>query len=162
VAGLFKRTVYTGLRDTTLRHEMRKHLDNVNISNAALIHELNQLIIQESERQNKLQYKHSVSQISPTCTPLEINTVKEAVKNDLASEMKSLRLEVTKLKEMVEQNPIVVKTQTATSQSRSGCTDCQAAGKRCNHCWTCGGSGHRRHQCPNRKPRSSGNSSGST
>jgi hypothetical protein len=77
----------------------------VKISHAALMHELNQIIIQESERQNKLQYKTPVSQISPTCTPLEINTVKEAVKNDLASEMKSLRLDVTKLKEMVEQNP---------------------------------------------------------
>jgi predicted secreted protein len=83
VAGLFRRTVYTGLRDRTLRHEMRTHLDNVNISDAAFMHELNQLIIQESERQNKLQYKHSVSQLSPACTPLKINTVKEAVKMTL-------------------------------------------------------------------------------
>jgi hypothetical protein len=50
VAGLFRRTVYTGLRDTTLRHEMRKHLDNVKLLDAVLMHELNQLIIQESER----------------------------------------------------------------------------------------------------------------
>lgn len=50
VAGLFRRTVYTGLRDTTLRHKMNAHLDNVKISDATLMHELNQIIIQESER----------------------------------------------------------------------------------------------------------------
>jgi hypothetical protein len=54
VDGICRRTVYTGLRNPKLRHEMIKHLDNVKISDAALMHELNQLIIQESERQNTL------------------------------------------------------------------------------------------------------------
>ena len=134
VAGLFRRTVYTGLRDRTLRHEMRKHLDNVAISDAALMHELNQIIIQESEKQNKLQSKHSVSQISSTA--LEINSVKEAVKNDIASEMKTLRLEMTKLKELVGCSQSDARTQPTNSRSRSGCDVCQSTGKRCDHCWT--------------------------
>ena len=160
VAGLFRRTVYTGLRDTTLRHEMRKHLCNVAISDAALMCELNQSIIQESERQNKLQSKHSVSQIS--CTSLEINSVKEAVKNDLASEIKSLRLEMTKLKELVGCSQSDVRAKPTNSRSRPGCDVCQSTGKHCDHCWTCGGSRHRRQQCPNNKPHPSGNRSGSS
>lgn len=160
VAGLFRRTVYTGLRDTTLRHEMRKHLDNVAISDAGLMHELNQIIIQESERQSKLQSKHSVSQIS--CTSLEINSVKEAVKNDLASEIKSLRLEMTKLKELVGCSQSDVRAKPTNSRSRPGCDVCQSTGKHCDHCWTCGGSGHRRQHCPNKKPHPSGNRSGSS
>lgn len=161
VAGLFRRTVYTGLRDTTLRHEMKAHLDNVKITDATLMHELNQITIQESERHNKLQAKHSVSQINSNS--VEINAVKEEVKNDLASEIKSLRIEMTALKKMVEQSPNTAKAQ--PTPSRSGprsCTDCQSVGKRCNHCWNCGGSGHRRQECPSKKFKLSGNSSGST
>ena len=56
---------------------MRKNLDN----GAMLMHELNQIVIQESERQNILHSKHSASQI--ISTSLEINSVKEAVKNDM-------------------------------------------------------------------------------
>uniref|UniRef100_A0A8W8NPX7 CCHC-type domain-containing protein n=1 Tax=Magallana gigas TaxID=29159 RepID=A0A8W8NPX7_MAGGI len=161
VAGLFRRTVYTGLRDTTLRHEMKAHLDNVKITDATLMHELNQITIQESERHNKLQAKHSVSQINSNS--VEINAVKEEVKNDLASEIKSLRIEMTALKKMVEQSPNTAKAQ--PTPSRSGprsCTDCQSVGRRCNHCWNCGGSGHRRQECPSKKFKLSGNSSGST
>lgn len=161
VAGLFRRTVYTGLRDTTLRHEMNAHLDNVKISDATLMHELNQIIIQESERHNKLQSKHSVSQLNSNS--VEINAVKEEVKNDLASEIKSLRIEMTALKKMVEQSPNAASAQ--PTPSRSGprsCTDCQSASKRCNHRWNCGGSGHRRKECPSKKFNLSGNSSEST
>ena len=50
---------------------MRKNLDKGSISDAALMHELNQMVIQESERQNILHSKHSASQI--ISTSLEIN-----------------------------------------------------------------------------------------
>ena len=60
---------------------MRKNWDNVAISDAALMHELNKMIIQESERQAILLSKDMVSRI--ISTSLEINSGKEAVKNDM-------------------------------------------------------------------------------
>jgi seryl-tRNA synthetase len=136
---------------------MRKFLESTGISDAELLQELNRITLQENEVQAKLG-KSMVA--SADANAAMVNAIKDTVRNDLAAEMKSLKLELAKLQEMVStvsqgtpNQPTAVGPRLQNEEkgkTRYGCPACKATGKQCNHCWTCGGVGHRRNQCPNK------------
>lgn len=129
VHNLFTRTVFTGLSNNTIRHELKSTLELTDIRDEVLIETLNKIVSKETERQNKFQ-KVRVNEV--TEEPSKSNT-----------EISQLRAEVLELKNLFKNNTGVRKQYTSYR-----CRNCESKDlQTCRHCWKCGSGDHFRRGC---------------
>lgn len=164
---MFLHSLLTGLRNDSIKMEIKPCLQNTQVEDEELFEKLNAAVSNETERMQKLSFRHDqstsrnpaqlVAQVTTpngNRTPVEDKTPEKPPKVNLLTEVRELKAELAAIREGVEKrsstsphlqyNPV--------EQGRvppRGCWSCerQGRGARCNHCFNCGGVGHFRYQC---------------
>ena len=187
VQGMFLHAVDTGLQDEAIRTRLRPLLQNPVVQDEDLIQQMNEIVLEESERKSKLgsstRHKNPkvnevhVSQagegaVQPATTDKKLKRPEggSAKEDNFRAELQAVRSELATLKESIEKNRAEDERLTSTplgSQNQQwyrrplGCPTCQAKGRgeSCDHFHVCGSSDHWARGC--RKKNSSGDRAGS-
>lgn len=159
VNGLFRRTIYTGLRDLAIRQEFRSHLEKDTIADEDLIHELNRIVSKETERKSKFSKTARTSEVkvvedsTPVPTKVGKSSPKEGI---LITEVKALRAELADLKGLIgkvasdpQTSADVHPTYPRRATFKPGCQKCAESDRAnlCDHCWRCGSAEHFKKGC---------------
>ena len=166
---------------------MRPLLQNPGVQDEDLIQQMNEIVLEESERKSKLgsSTRHKNPKVNEVhasqagegaVQPATIDKKLKRAEGDNAkrdnfmAELQAVRSELATLKESIEKNRAEDERLTSTSigfQNQQwylrplGCPNCQEKGRRvsCGHCHICGSNDHSARGC--RKKNSSGNKAGS-
>lgn len=164
VQNVFLRTVHQGLlpKYSDIRTELKPLLSDYSVSDESLIRQVNKVCNEESERQRRLGHgpRQKVSQAHSA--QLEGNDTEKQPESKTKSKnnvIEELNAKVDALTKLVE-SLTAVKTPEQSCQCahprprlksparRYGCPKCIEKGSdSCNHCFTCGESGHRSQGC---------------
>ena len=172
IDSMFKRTLYTGLREDSIRREIQPLLEREMfvVRDEDLIQKLSVIVAKERERQQKFGRSkarvNSVNTNQNTQNPAENNS-QGSVSSELKGLKEELMAEIASLRTMIVTAPSrdnLGPDDTSESSDRKtralGCRNCQekGTGRTCKHCWVCGSDEHFKAGC---KQRNSGNSRGS-
>ena len=181
---MFLHALETGLISNNLRSRMRVFIQQPDITDAELIAQLNLAEAEESERNAKLgigyKGKAKVSKIqggeaekssptetrsapkSKTSAPLEAKEPAVPFHEQVLSEIKALKADMTSLRQEMNRNSIGNQQgarreepqqpqgrNRGPRQNRRGCKQCfkNGQGETCTHCWKCGDANHFSYQC---------------
>ena len=164
---MFLHSLLTGLRNDSIKMEIKPSLQNTQVKDEEFFEKLNAAVSNETERMQKLSFRHVQSTIRDPAqlvvkvttpnenrTPIEDKTPEKPPKVNLLTEVRELKAELAAIREGIEKrsstsphlqyNPV--------EQGRvppRGCWNCERQGRsaHCNHCFNCGGVGHFRYQC---------------
>lgn len=151
----FLHSVVTGLRNESVKNEIKPHLLKANLSDEELLEFLNKAVSDEKERQLKM--KKQINKVEAVSTPDEKTDKDKRDKKDnpVLNELKELRVqlnEVSALKSEIEE----LKKQIYEKPPPRGrfrgrtmkCAICkQNKVERCTHCVICGSPNHFKAQC---------------
>lgn len=137
VLGLFNRTVFTGLSNTTIRQEFKPFLESADIRDEDMIDALNKIVSRETERMSKF-------------NKCKVNELTE-VKSKERLEIQQLRAEISELRQTMERTSTSSDPDNKKFRGREKrCEKCVAEGnQKCMHCCRCGSSEHFRRGCRN-------------
>ena len=181
---MFLHALETGLISNNLRSRMRVFIQQPDITDAELIAQLNLAEAEESERNAKLGigYKGKVKvspiqegeagKLSPTenrsgpksktSAPLKAKEPAVPFHEQVLSEIKALKADMTSLRQEMNRNSIgnqqgarreepkqPQRSNRGPWQNRRGCKQCfkNGQGEICTHCWKCGDANHFSYQC---------------
>ena len=187
VQGMFLHAVDTGLQDEAIRTRLRPLLQNPAVQDEDLIQQMNEIVLEETERKSKLgsSTRHKNPKVNevhasqtgegavqPATTDKKLKRPEEGntKEDNFMAAIQEVRSELATLKESIEKNLAEDQQLTSTplgSQNQQwyrrpmGCPSCQAKGRGdlCDHCHICGSSDHWARGC--RKKNSSGEKAGS-
>ena len=181
---MFLHALETGLISNNLRSRMRVFIQQPDITDAELIAQLNLAEAEESERNAKLgigyKGKAKVCKIqggeaekssptenrsapkSKTSAPLKAEEPAVPFHEQVLSEIKALKADMTSLRQEMNRNSIGNQQgarreepqqpqgrNRGPRQNRRGCKQCfkNGQGETCTHCWKCGDANHFSYQC---------------
>ena len=140
VQSIFLHSIKTGLRNSAVRSHMQQFLrPDHPVSDNTLIEEITRAESEENERVNK----ENVSGNKKTVTVNEVNATAQVMEKVL----KTLDRMNERLEELEKGNKTRGENKEPKSWKRTGCRDCTAKGKYCDHCWKCGQTGHFSRNC---------------
>ena len=176
IQGMFLRTIKTGLRDVSIKAEVKDVLC-AEASDSEILTALNKASLEEEQskmkRINATRKTASVNKVQTTSDSEREGSSTSAAcgRDDLAESVKLLTKEVTAMRKELDgfRNKVPVATNKQQSRSQQGnknnsnnsnrkpwgywkrgCKECTDAGKTnsCQHCWNCGGDDHKEFECP--------------
>lgn len=182
VQGMFLHAVDTGLQDEAIRTRLRPLLQTSDVQDEDLIQQMNEIVLEESERKSKLvsstgHKNPKVNEVHASQTrggSVQQETAEKKVmgpergnskKDKVMAALQAVCSELATLKKSVEKNRANEERLTSTPpvpQNQQwyrrpvGCSSCQAKGKGelCDHCHICGSSDHWARGCKNKYSRS--------
>ena len=148
--GVFLHSVPTGLRDSSVKAEMRPHLKTQGISDEDLLEHLNNAATNEEESRLKLHVRKTTPLNEVQTNLIETETLERLPKkeNPLIKEVQASSADISLLKaQIAEIRDVLLRGQPNTNQGRSrprGCKACQKTsnGATCSHCFKCGSAEH--------------------
>ena len=164
---MFLHSLLTGLRNDSIKMEIKPCLQNTQVEDEELFEKLNAAVSNETERMQKLSFCHDQSTIRDPAQlvdkvttphenriPVEDKTPEKPPKVNLLTEVRELKAELAAIRKGIEKrsstSPLL--QYNPVEQGRvppRGCWNCerQGRGARCNHCLNWCGVGHFRYQC---------------
>ena len=150
VHGMFVHSFSLGLQNENIKIEMKPYLEKKTMSDEELFEIQNVCYSNEMERSQKFG-----SQLTPKVNAVQEGGDKQAKKNTeveqaLMKELRELKAEVAAVKERVRAPPQAQSSPTQQPRRQPPqCRTCQQSGNGwlCNHCFTCGASGHYVREC---------------
>ena len=161
---IFKRAVFSGLRDKTVREHMKPFLKpESTASDRELIEEINKVSMEETEWNSKQGAKATVSEVSvPKDRKVRFQEVSveaqvQSALSPLMETIKQMSLQMAEMqKELTEMRvKQCVQPNNNYKTWKLRCTKCREQNVGCEHCVKCGKEGHRAAQCTS--PSSSSN-----
>jgi hypothetical protein len=149
---VFMNTFYIGLKEETIRREMKPKLET-KLNDDELIQAMSTIVSRERDRKTRLgKDAVRVHQVSESeCREKPAKSVKEGV---LWTELQELKAEIAEIKSSRTNNAASGSgSERSTQQNRLGCDKCQREQKetRCTHCWICGSDEHFKAGCKQRR-----------
>ena len=145
----------TGLRNDSIKGEIKQLMKTPDISDEDLLEALNKAVSDENERQVKIKKNVSCNIIEETAKPEKKNK-----ENPLLTEIRELKVqlnEVTSMKTEVEQLNKWINKENKSNEEQSksrfrrrrpGCPACvRDSVEKCQHCFKCGSSEHFKAGC---------------
>ncbi|KAL9966537.1 hypothetical protein ACROYT_G024625 [Oculina patagonica] len=164
---MFLHSLLTGLRNDSIKMEIKPCLQNTQVEDEELFEKLNTAVSNETERMQKLGPRHDqptnrtptqlVAQLAThddSHASVEGKTPEKPPKVNLLTEVREWKAELAAIREGMEQqsraspNPQYNPVEQGRVRPR-GCWNCERQGRgfRCNHCFNCGDAGHFSYQC---------------
>lgn len=142
----YLQAVLSGLRNNNIRNHLRPLLEFDGLSDEFLLETVSKLVAEEKEHYEKFSKK--------TVNSVESKTGEND--NDLVGELKELRLEVNQLStlrsEISHLREQLNRNLTAPKRRTRKCKNCMTQNvARCEHCFSCGESGHFSADCSEKK-----------
>lgn len=149
----FLHAISTGIRNNNIRNDLRHVLQNVNISDEHLLQHVSEVVVNNSERNEKLAQSKKdmrINQINtdpPQDNPLLVEIRK--IQSEHSDQMAAFRSEILQIKQAVSHGH--------ASDSKQGlprrafrCPNCTVTKSRCTHCFVCGSADHKKSACPHK------------
>ena len=164
---MFLHSLLTGLRNDSIKMEIKPCLQNTQVEDEELFEKLNAAVSNETERMQKLGSRHDqltnrtptqlVAQLAThddSHASVEGKTPEKPPKVNLLTEVRELKAELAAIREGMEQqsraspHPQYNPVEQGRVRPR-GCWNCERQGRgfRCNYCFNCGDVGHFSYQC---------------
>ena len=165
IQAMFLQTIRTGLKDITVRSEVKDVL-RTGTSDAGILTALNKASLEEDQRKSKRidatrrRVRFDVQEVQEVQTSdASEEEVREGTGGDvselansvklLVKEVSAMRKELDEMKGKQSLNPKTPSFKSKQYQKR-GCAKCNEEGRAnsCRHCWNCGAETHFAHHCP--------------
>lgn len=151
----FFHSLSVGFRKDTIRLEAQSLLRDCSLSDEVLLKEISELVAREGEHMKKVKGGKGGALVGM----VETETRQTAVESKILQELSSLTESLSSIKgEMKEMKKKMKEVETGHSENKTGsyqkrvhfvkCEECKRTGAFCDHCSRCGGSDHKRRDCP--------------